>query len=562
MDVRYVDALAELTAPGAPFEMTEAAIGGRVRRVYRNTANSLRDIFDRMVENDATAVVYRDERIGFADLRLRTLRLAAAMAASGVGKGDHVAIAMRNLPEYILAFWATQWLGAVLVSLNAWWVGDELAFAIADSKPKLLFVDGDRLDRLPADTRRSLARIVVTRPNDDGPGGGNVDLWGDFGRDCADAPPTVPLNPDDPSTMLYTSGTTGRPKGAVSSHRNHATNLTNTAFFGAVARRMAGIPLDAPPPIGQPAALQPFPMFHIGGLSQLYINHAFGSKLVLMHKWDADEAARLIDRERVTSIALAPSMLRQLIDSPVFAASDHSALTGFATGSAPVSSDLAADARQAFGPTVFPTIGYGLTETTSGVCANSGPAIDARQGSVGPAYPVTDVRIANPETGEAVEVGETGEIWVRGPTVVCQYWNRSDANRESFVGGGWFRTGDLGRTDEEGYIFIVDRLKDMIIRGGENIYCVEVEDALTAHSDVYEVAVVGEPDAAFGERVVAVVVPMPGSTPSAETLIGHARRRLAHFKVPSRIVFRSEVLERTATGKVDKKALRKALLSS
>ena len=556
----YRDAVVHLTAPGAAFELVEGKIKNNEGRQYRHCDRNLLDVFVRGTAREAVALVYQGERFTFAELKANALSLASALATFGVEKGDRVAIAMRNLPEYVFAFWATQRIGAVLVGLNAWWVGTELAYALDDSKPKLLLADGERFDRLAANVSAALPGIIVTRPMSQ-PVGANVRLWDEFlasGKGLAPAPDILP---DDASTMLYTSGTTGRPKGAISTHRNHASNLMSTKFFGAVARTMSGIPLDAAAGPGQPAALMPFPMFHIGGISSLYINMDFGSKLVLMRKWNADEAAMLIGRERVTSIALAPSMLRQLIDSPLFDTIDRKCLTSFATGSAPVSTDLASDARARFGAGSTPTVGYGLTETTSSVCANTGRALEDKPGSVGPPFPVTDVQIIDPGTGTIMEVGVDGEIWLRGPNVVDGYWNRPDASADAFVEGGWFRSGDIGHLDSDGFLYIVDRLKDVIIRGGENIYCVEVENALSSHPAVYEIAVIGAPEKVLGEAVVAIVVPTPGMLVLEDELIAFAKQNLAYFKVPSRIVFREKELERTPAGKVDKKILRAEFLT-
>lgn len=557
--MKYSEAEAKLTAPGGPFELTEVTLSSGNFKIYKHARPTLRAVFENPANPVHDAIVYLDERYSFADLRIAALRCAAALVEHGIKKGDHVAIAMRNLPEYAIIFWACQQIGAVLVNLNAWWKRSELSYAISDCKPCLIFVDSERLDRIDADSLRILQLVVAVRTSQSLAQAKAIE-WSTFLDRASGDAPSPDLAPDDPATMLYTSGTTGVPKGVVTSHRAHCTALMNTAYFATVARLMAGQALDGPPPENQPAALQPFPMFHIGGLSQFYISYAFGSKLVLMHKWDVPEAVRLIETERVTTISLAPSMLRQLIDSPAFQASDHSSVIGFATGSAPVTPDLMKDAKRILGVSVTPTIGYGLTESTSGVCAVSGASVEEKTGSVGPIFPVTECRIADPETGHVFEKKQVGEILLRGPTISDGYWNRSDDSKESFTDDGWFRSGDLGYLDHDNFLYIVDRLKDVIIRGGENIYCVEVEAILAEHPDVEEVAIVGEPDHVLGETVTAIIVPRSGKKIATEYLDQHVRSKLAHFKVPSRFIFRNDPLVRNATGKVDKKALRSEIL--
>lgn len=556
--MRYSEVEAELTAPGAPFELIDFSVNGRPMKAYKNAKASLRDVFENPVAPDRDAIVYLHERLTYSQLRAAALRCAAALNAAGVKKGNRVAIAMRNLPEYAIIFWACQQIGAILVGLNAWWTKAELDFAISDSEPLLLFLDEERLRRIGDEARDKLKAIIAVRMDDDFSEAG-IDTWSTFLERATGEAPRPDLNADDPATMLYTSGTTGRPKGVLTSHRAHCTAQMNTAYFGAAALRMAGQAIGGTTPANQPATLQPFPMFHIGGLSQFYISYSFGSKMVLLHKWDADEAARLIDIERITSISLAPAMLRQLVDSPVFHASDHASVTGFATGAAPVSPELMKDTRNVIGGSVMPTIGYGLTESTSGVCAISGSLIEEKTGSVGPIFPVTECRISNPDSHAELAAGEVGEVWLRGPTITDGYWKRAEENLETFTKDGWFRTGDLGFLDEDAFLYLVDRLKDVIIRGGENVYCAEVEAVLEEHPTVGEVAVLGEPDEILGETVTAVVVPAKSVVPDENELSKHVAERLAYFKVPSRFVFRSSPLDRNATGKVDKKALRAEL---
>jgi acyl-CoA synthetase (AMP-forming)/AMP-acid ligase II len=331
----------------------------------------------------------------------------------------------------------------------------------------------------------------------------------------------------------------------------------NTLLMGAVGMAVAGVTPDpdAPPPQG--ASLQVFPFFHIGGLSGLYVTTVTGNKLVTMYKWDVDVAIDLLVQERITSTAMVPTVLRQLLESPRLASLPRDALAGIASGGAPVPPDLIRSIEDQFESKVSPANGYGLTETTSAVVINSGRDYFENPDSVGRAAVGADVRIVDPD-GNDLPDGSIGELWVRGPNVVTGYWNKPEATAAAFT-DGWFHSGDLARRDDRGFIFVVDRLKDVVIRGGENIYSAEVEAVLFEHPAVLDVAIVGLPHDVYGEEVAAVVQLRDGHDASAADLQRFAAERLARFKVPEHIVFRDQPLPRTATGKVLKRELRDEL---
>jgi long-chain acyl-CoA synthetase len=552
------DAIAGLTGPGGPFEIVEE---GQLR-TWAKGPGSLRDLLEgtrRLADRDY--LVYGDERWTHTEHLGLVAGLARWLATErGIGKGDRVAIGMRNYPEWIITFWATQALGAVVVPLNAWWTAPELRFALEDSGASVVVVDGERHDRMVADlTDLGLPSIVVRH---DGELGGGAVAWADV-LDALDrsAPmPTVAIDPDDVATIVYTSGTTGRSKGAVGSHRNHVSTFLNTAFngtLGSAMARAAGAPKPEPP--AHPAcALQTYPFFHIGGINALCINTGFGVKVVLQYKWDLDEVLDTIERERVTSLAAVPTLLRELLESPKAAERDLSSLGTVASGGAPVPPDLVGriDARGA-----SPSNGYGLTETTGAVTLNVGRDYVANATSVGIPFPVIDARVVDPATHVDLPVGEVGELWFRGPTVCRGYWQNPEATAQAFT-DGWFHTGDLGHLDDAGYVYVVDRLKDVIIRGGENVYCAEVEAALFEHPAVADVAVVGVPHAELGEEVAAVVLLKDGADVAPTDLQAHVAERLAYFKVPAHVVVRTEELPRNATGKVLKRELRDELASA
>jgi long-chain acyl-CoA synthetase len=484
----------------------------------------------------------------------------------GVRKGDRIVIAMRNLPEWSLAFWAGQSIGAVVAPLNAWGLGPDLVYGIQDSGAKVALVDGERLERLaPHIAEVELAGLIAVRAPQ-GPLAGAVMLEDLIGppsgyADLPDDPPPDPgLDPDDDATILYTSGTTGRPKGALGTHRNMMSNLVSLQFSAYRALLRRGEPLPEPaadPP--QRVNLLPVPLFHVTGTnSMLAPTVATGGKLVLMHRWNPERFLELIEAERVNGTTGVPAMVWQALESPDFERRDLSSLDSYGYGGAAVAPELTLRFAQLF-PHIPPGQGYGATETSSVSTSNSAEDYLARPDSVGVAVPCVDLKVVDAD-GREVATGEVGELWIRGPNVVMGYWGKPEATASAFT-DGWYHTGDIVRMDEEGFVYILDRAKDMLIRGGENIYCVEIEDVLVAHPAVIDAAVIGLPHRIWGEEVGAVVQLKPGeSVPEAE-LIAHAARLLSPYKVPVRIEVRTEEFPRNASGKTLKPQLREEMLA-
>lgn len=556
------EAVAVLTAPGCQFEVQRATIDGVEMPVFTNAPSSLRAVLAATEAfGDATFLVFEGERYTFAQHLAAVAGLGRHFVEHlGVAPGDRVVIAARNYPEWVIAFWATVSIGAVAVPLNAWWTAPELAYAITDSQASVLFADGERWDRLADHVAGfGLKGVVVSRHTDDLPPG--IDRWETLrdGFDPSGSLLDVEVAASDLATIMYTSGTTGSPKGAVATHLNHCTNIMNMAFMGALNAEIAGAPAPAPdaPPAPQAASLQVFPFFHIGGLSGLYMAAAFGTKLVTMYKWDLEQAIRILAEERITSTSLVPMLLRQLLESPLIDQLDTSALGALTSGGASVPPDLINKIESKFDARVAPANGYGLTETTSAVVLNSGLEYFAHPSSIGRPVLVAEVRIVD-EEGNDCPPGVVGELWVKGPNVVQGYWNKPEATRDAFV-DGWFRSGDLGHSDDDGFLYVVDRLKDVVIRGGENVYSSEVEAVLFEHPAVADVAIIGLPHPTYGEEVAAVVQLQPGEHVDAAALQEFVAARLARFKTPSTIFFREEPLPRTATGKVLKRDLRNEL---
>lgn len=553
-----------LTAPGAPFEMETIDLAGRPVRAYRKAHRDLRAIFEASKAwSDRTFVVFEDERLSFHEHYRAASALAWRLVDDfGVRKGDRVAIAMRNFPEWPIVFWATTVIGAIAVPLNAWGTGGDLAYGLRDSGACVAFIDRERLARLescPSDGHSAALIAVRTPPDIRGETIALEELIGPsshYGSLPDRTPPDRDIQPDDDATILYTSGTTGRPKGALGTHRNIMCNLVNITFTGARAAIRRGDPLPTPS-AEQKAILLPVPFFHVTGCHSVMIPAvANGSKLVLMYRWNAELALELIERERITGMSGVPSMAWQLLGSPDFQKRDISSLEGLSYGGAAASPDLARKIASLF-PGKFAGQGYGATETSSVATSNSAEDYLTRPDSVGPAVPGCDLRVID-DDGKTLPVGAIGELEIYGGNVVKGYWNNPQATATAFR-DGWYRTGDIVRMDAEGFVYLLDRAKDMLIRGGENIYCVEIEDALLSHPDILDAAVVGIPDRVLGELVGAVVQVKAGARLTPDEVIEYLRPRLAAFKLPTHVELRAEELPRTASGKVIKTRLRQEL---
>ena len=552
--------MSDLTGPGGLFEIVEEAVLGVPTRVWKNAPSSLRDMWDQSAGHaDRTYLVYEDTRYTYAQAHRAVAALARQLTERwGVGQGDRVAIAMRNYPEWALAFWATVAIGAVAVPLNAWWTGAELAYGLADSGAVVLFADRERRERLIGhlDPLRLRAVVAVREPE----ASAGVEPFDDMIQSLDERLPDVDISPDDDATILYTSGTTGKPKGAVGTHRNIGNFVMNGLYAAATGARVAPPPAEpgAPPP-APPVTLLTFPLFHVGGLQSHLVPYTmYGGTLVLMYRWDAEKAVGLIESEKVTAFSGVPTTVFQLLDAAQRRGVDLTSVTGMSSGATLVPPELVRRIDTQFASRVSPANGYGLTETSGAMVFNAGTRYIEQADSVGvPISPVNEVAVVDDE-GRPAPNGIVGEVWLKGPTVVRGYFNNPEATAESFS-DGWFHTGDLGRLDEGGRLYVVDRIKDVVIRGGENIYAAEVEGALFEHPDVRDVAVIGLPHPQLGEEVCAVVRLRDGAPVDEDALRRHVAERLAAFKVPARIFFRDEELPRNAAGKVLKRQLREEL---
>ncbi len=550
------EAEALLCAPGQRFAMETVSIRGVPTRAWTNAPANLRLLVEASrAHGDRAATILEQERVSF-DAQYRAIaHLAQALAARGVTKGDRVATAMRNLPEWVVSFFAITSLGAIAVPLNAWWTGAELEYGLKDSGAKLLIADAPRWERIAPfrDRLPDLERVIVTR----GAAVGAEALDAIIGAPSAwanrpDLPlPDMPIDADDPATIFYTSGTTGAPKGALGTHRNLATNILSSAYNSARAFLRRG---ETPPEPTSKVFLTVIPLFHVTACSATLMGAmAAGHTLIFMRKWDAVEAMEIIQRERVNVTGGVPTIAWQLLEHPDRAKYDLSSLESIAYGGAPSAPELVRRIAEEFG--AHPGNGWGMTETMATVTGHSAEDYLARPDSAGPAVPVADLEIRAHDGTTMLPAGTIGELWARGPMIVRGYWNKPEATAQTFV-DGWVRTGDLARLDEDGFLFIVDRAKDMIIRGGENIYSIEVENALYEHPAVTDAALIGLPHRTLGEEPAAVVHLAPGETATETELRDWVKARLAPFKVPVRIAFVAETLPRNANGKILKRELK------
>ena len=580
MDMEQVRAA--LTAPGAPFEMETVTIRGVPTRVWKNAPPHMAALVAHSrTHGDALAVIHEDERVSY-DAQFRAIAaLAAHYRAAGVAKGDRVAIAARNLPEWIVAFFAATVIGAIAVPLNAWWTGEELAYGLSDSGAKLLVADDERWERVRAHLGElpALERVLVTRATapvrpelvegpsflaaeKDGASTSSARTGVERLEDVIGTPhdwvtlpdrdlPAADLAPDDEASILYTSGTTGKPKGALGTHRNFMTNILSTGYAAARTVLRRGEALPAPT---RKVALTVIPLFHATALSSMLMGStAAGNTTIYMRKFEPVRAMEIIERERVNSTGGVPTIAWQLLEHPERHRYDLSSLEGIGYGGAPSAPELVR--KIATDLKVMPGNGWGMTETMATVTTHFGEDYINRPDSCGPAVAVADLEVRGEDGVTVLPAGSVGELWARGPMIVKGYWNKPEATAATFV-DGWVRTGDLARVDEEGFCFILDRAKDMVIRGGENIYSTEVENVLYDHPAVTDCALVGIPHRTLGEEPAAVVHLAPGARASEAELQAWVRERLAAFKVPVTIRFCDEPLPRNANGKILKRDLK------
>jgi long-chain acyl-CoA synthetase len=556
MAVPYDDAVAALTGPGGMFEVTLADVRGTRMKVFKSTPPSMRQLFALAKLRAAQEfLVYEDERWTFGRVAESIDAIGSALVSHyGVKKGDRVAIAMRNYPEWIAAFAAITSVGAIAVLLNAWWTADELAYGLEDSGAKLLVGDLERIERAAGAMERLDIRALAVRTGGK-PLPPRTDRYEDVVKLGAPLP-DVAITYDDDATILYTSGTTGHPKGAVSTHRAVLSALG--AFACRAAVQAMRFPKDKEKQSHPTCFILTVPLFHVTGcVAVMLTSFAAGTKLVMLHKWEPERALQLIERERVTNFVGVPTMAWDLLESPAFSKYDTSSLVAVGGGGAPAPPQLVHRIDKSFGGKGRPNIGYGMTETNAYGPQNAGDDYVRKPTSAGRVVPVVGVRVTDAD-GKVLGPNQVGEIWFSGPHLIRGYWNKPEATAQTIV-DGWLRSGDIGRIDEEGFVHVEDRAKDMVLRAGENVYCAEVEAAIYEHPAVYECAVFGLPHERLGEEVAVAIHLKPGASLGEDELRAHLTKRIAGFKIPSVIQWSDAQLPRNPAGKILKRELRDAL---
>jgi acyl-CoA synthetase (AMP-forming)/AMP-acid ligase II len=550
----------ELTSPGQIFEIETLEVRGSPMRSYKHAPASLREIWmGTAAYQDQEYLIFQNERCTYAQAHEFTASIANWLSLQGVQPGDRVAIAMRNYPEWMLAHWAVVSMGAVVVGMNAWWVPHEMQYALKDSTPKVIICDQERLLRLK-EIRDDFPDLIVcaVRLRDEAPDG--VVDWVEV-INTEPVMPEVSIDPDDDACVFYTSGTTGTPKGAQLTHRGCVANLLNIGFSRALqetALARAGVQSKGAMESDQVnIALVATPLFHVTANNCVAQGiAATGGKLILMYKWDAGEALRVIEAEKVTTFSAVPMMSREMLIHPDFATRDTSSLKSMGGGGAAVQPDLTRKLNETMKNAV-PSTGYGMTETCGIISASAGAFLVDRPQSVGRALPTFEAKCVN-ESGDTVATGQPGELWVRGACVIKGYLNRPEATAETIT-DGWLHTGDVAYMDEDEFIYLVDRAKDMVLRGGENVYCAEVESVLFEHESVAECVVFGVEDDRLGEEVGAAVLLREGASADAAQLREHLKQKLSSYKIPRYIWLVDAPLPRNASGKFVKREIHDAL---
>ena len=554
-------------APGSPMAVTTALIDGVELPVFAHIPNTLHDVYKLGLDApDNEFLIYNDERFTYG----QTYALAADLASAlinrmQVSKGDRVAICSRNNPEWCIAYMAITMIGAVAVPMNSWWQGNEMVYGLQDSGAKLLFADQERIDNLQPFLSELDIIIIAIKP-DQNDNACSYEFSALLQQGAADRSAAkedfldaIEILPDDNASIMYTSGSTGYPKGVLSTHRAIISALYSWTFVKELNEILRPELVEQNPEF-VPGILSNVPLFHVTGshaqFLASFLNHR---KFVMMYKWNAEKALELIEKERLSVLHGVPTMTWEVMNSPLFDQTDLRSLRSVQGGGASRPPEHLNMMMKKFPKEALPGLGYGLTETNAIAATITGAFYQAKPESTGrPTQPVTSVKIVD-EAGNTLPDGQIGEICIKGPTVMRAYWNKPVETAE-VLKNGWFHSGDLGLLDEHGFLIIKDRAKDIVIRGGENIACAEVEYALATHPAVCEVAVYGLPDNRLGEIVAATVMFKTSSSISEQELQEFLKTRIAPYKIPTHIYLQTEQLERIASGKIAKKLIREAAI--
>jgi len=525
--------------------------------MYRHAPTTWVELFaPGRAHGDKTFLVYEGERISYDEFFRRADAAGHQLVKEYALKpGERAAIVMRNYPEWLIAFTAIGSIGAVPVPINSWGREAEIRYALEDSGARVAFFDEARYQLATGAVKDLGIKAVVARPKSLSAAPNSVRDWEDFLADGLGQPmPEVPVDTEDPGLLMYTSGTTGRPKGVLSRQRHVCQAIFNFECTGLAMAMVNSDIMGAVMKDGDHfSTLLAVPLFHVSGCHAIFLlNLRGGRQITMMYKWDPVQALRYIEQEKVGILSVAPAMMMELLQHPAFDGTDTSSLFSIGGGGSAFPPDLAPLIEEK-APGRMPGCGYGSTESNAAACTMNGHMFREHPTAAGLRSPIMKVEIRD-EDMRPLPDGKRGEIWLYGATVADGYWNRPEETADCFR-DGWYRSGDIGFLDKDGYLYVVDRIKDMVIRAGENISSQEVEAALSSHSQVMEAAVYGVPHKRLGEEVAATVRPSGGTVLQADTLREHVAEQLAHFKVPEHINIDAAPLPRNATGKVLKNEL-------
>ena len=549
----------ELTAEGSPYHVEEIEVRGSPMRVYSAAPPSLRELWlASMAHASNEYLVYDEDRWTYEQAHQEVASIANWLRNKGVNPGDRVAISMRNYPEWLLAYWACVATGVTSVGLNAWWVEDEMDYGLKDSAPRILICDQERQDRFD-NIKDNFADMLVV--------GVRLSRTQEYVIPYADlvatggSLPEVSVDPDTDACIFYTSGTTGKPKGAQLTHRGCVHNVMNLGFWGTAmslaTARANNVEPSNPDEAPLSSALVTTPLFHVTANNCLAQGTTMaGGKLVHMYRWNAGEALKIIEKEKITNLTGVPVMSRELISHPDFDKYDTSSLTSVGGGGAQLQPDLVGKIDSTV-KTARPSTGYGMTETCGIITSIGGDFFVDKPDSAGPAMPTFEAKTVDAD-GNDLPQGEAGELWVRGAPVIKGYLNQEEATAETIT-DGWLHTGDVARIDEHEFIYIVDRVKDMVLRGGENIFCSEVEVVIFEMDQVAECAVFAVPDDRLGEEVGVAIFRKADSNLLADEVRTYCAAVMAKHKIPRYIWMLDEPLPQNANGKFMKKELQVSL---
>ncbi|MFC7050077.1 class I adenylate-forming enzyme family protein [Emcibacter nanhaiensis] len=554
----------DIFGPGGDYEITRIEQDGYSGPAFKKVWPSLRHLYDHAAAyGDRPFLVFEGKRYSYGEFFGEVRELAHLLQERyAVSPGDRVAIIMQNNPQWLTAFAAVTGLGAIAVAVNSWGRGEELQQALNHVSPKLVFIDPRRLDRLLGEGPVKCDLIVGGTDQDQVAGyPGYHTLLKEV--EDGDNWPTPCPSTDDPALIMFTSGTTGNARGALFRHGAIAQSLKNLAFSGymvggAIYQKMlkAGITPD-PTMDFQPTALLAFPLFHVAASHAVFLmNLQIGGRIIMVPKWDVGEVLSLVEKEGITSLSGVPAMMWDVLHHPDRNNHNLDSLVALGIGGAPETPDGVARLQAAFPRTVLGT-GYGMTEVGGTIATNTGDDYLNRALSAGRILPSVQIRVID-DQGHNLPTGECGEILIRSAAAFDGYWDDPEATA-AMMQDGWLHSGDFGYVDKEGFIFITGRIKDMVLSGGENISCAELEHLLQEHDQIREVAAFGLPDDRLGEIPAVAIIPSPGSSLSESDVQDYVAAHLAHFKVPKQVIFTDQPFPRTALGKIIKPDLLKQL---